>query len=91
MPTAAAVHPHLTTAGIGAMKNPVTPHLNMATSSPVMMSRMLNISMRNRLCVLLRRTPRNVKKGDKRESVQNGMMGQGTKDVTCQPPPHNTL
>ena len=90
MPTAAAVHPHLTTAGIGAMKNPVTPHLNMATSSPVMMSRMLNISMRNRLCVLLWRTPRNVKKAIS-ESVQNGKMGQGTKDVTCQPPPHNTL
>ena len=90
MPTAAAVHPHLTTVGIGAMKNPVTPHLNMATSSPVMMSRMLNISMRNRLCVLLWRTPMNVKK-ETSESVQNGKMGQGTNDVTCQPPPHNTL
>ena len=72
MPTAAAVHPHLTTAGIGAMKNPVTPHLNMATSSPVMMSRMLNISMRNRLCVLLRRTSMNVKKATSERVCKTG-------------------
>ena len=72
MPTAAAVHPHLTTAGIGAMKNPVTPHLNMATSSPVMMSRMLNISMRNRLCVLLRRTSMNVKKATSERACKTG-------------------